>query len=356
MQPSPLTDSTKARGFYPALCCLISCLCALYLAQLSVYPLLETFAACVLAVFVCVYSTLFTIGTPAFRLLPPLVGAVAIAARHLFSHDVPALRTGLNFVNIIAAVLCALVFVRCARMKARKSVTFAALSAAYTVFFFVLAAFMATKHYGVFDLSVPERAATDLSDAAGRLYASLLGSALRASGEQSADLADLLMKAEETIALSVKISLPSIVISYCMLIAAVTLALYKPFVKLAHAEETCLEGRVWSFSLSGVSIAVFYLSYAVYFISGLFSGQSALAAAFMNVAAILSYPFAVIGVKFLCGALCAKVKNRAGGIVLLSVILIFSAGLAGPGLLVTLLAFIGASAQLSLILRTARKP
>ena len=98
---------------------------------------------------------------------------------------------------------------------------------------------------------------------------------------------------------------------------------------------------------------MFYVSYIIYFITGLSGSNSVAFIAFMNLSTILTYPFAYLGLRFFNGMLCAKTKSRAASAAILAfgfVILGLFFGLGG--LLITILAFAGAAAQLNENLRS----
>ena len=337
--------------------CALSCLSALYLSTVSQYALFDLLGILSLILFAGAYSLLLDASGLFTRVLPPVLAAAAMILQAVFSGSWSFISSQ-RLLQLLFALFCAAALYFCACGKAAKSVTFAATTTVLTVFTAAQAAVLIFQHYGALSLSVCKTAVFESTQAFGSFYTALLAAAaggLDANAGGGADFTAFLDEFEEMFVSSVRASLPSLAVSYCMLIAVLTLAVYKLLVRLSHAEERCLAGRQWGFSLSGVSVFFFYISFAVYFVSSLFSNQTAFCAAFMNVTAILTYPFAWLGIKFLYHILYTKLHSRAGSAALIAVAFFILGGLFGAAsVLFTLLAFVGASAQLSALFRPSK--
>jgi len=337
----PKTDKPPYAG------CLLACIALLYVTHLSLYPLVDVLGLFALAAFSVLYAIILATGDIRFTPLPPVVCALSLLARAAFG-DGFTVHAAHGFANLIFVLLAALVLYACAVKKAQKSVMFAVLCAVYTVFLAEHVAFSVNAAYGSMSLAAFEKALDDFAAAISTLFQNALSGTASLAGVSAEEAASL----GETLNLSVRLSLPTLVVNFSMIASALTLLLYKPIVRASHAEKDFLDGRNFRFSLSTVSVVMFYVSYFVYLIASFTASGSAVFVTFMNLSAILTYPFAWIGLRFLYTLLCAKLKSRAGSIALLAVVLPLAGMFLGlGGLLFTFLAFIGASSQLNANLR-----
>ena len=349
MQDQPLSNvSSVSSEKPPYISCLLACLALLYVTHLSLFPLFDLFGLCALAAFCVLYSVLFVTSDIRFVPLAPTVCALSLAVRGFLSGFTTDIAAG--FVNLIFAVLAALALYVCTSFKASKSVCFAVLCVCFAALLASHAVFLIFNLYGSFSFEILSQAIDALDANVGEMFATLtqnLSSPASLTGavptvEPTQGNQQLL----QTLVVSVRASIPSFAVCFAMIGSALTLLIYRPIIRALHAEKMCLEGRNWRFSVSTVSVIMFYVSYIVYFITGLSSQSGFVFAAFMNLSTILTYPFAWLGLRFLYALLYAKTKSKAAGVGILAVgLLLIGMFLGLGGLLFTLLAFIGASAQ-----------
>ena len=340
----------------PYISCLLACVALLYVTHLSLFPLLDLPGLFVLTVFCALYALLLATNDVRFTPVPPVVCAISLLARAFFA-DGFTLNTVQSFTNLIFALLTGLALYVCLRQGSTKSVAFAVLCAAYTLFLASHVVFLLIQLYGAFNLEVLEKGVNDLAAYVGKFYSAILENTssqgtLTARSAQSAETIQAMKDFEPTLVVSVRLSLPSFAVCFSMIAAALTLLFYKPTAHALHAEKKLAFAGNERFSLSSGSVVMFYVSYGIYLITSFTASDSALFVAFMNLSAILTYPFAWIGIRFLYTFLCKKLKSRAGSIALLAVAFpLFGMLLGLGGLIFTFLAFVGASSQLSANLR-----
>lgn len=355
MQEQPLSVS-PAEKKPPYISCLLACVALLYITHLELYPLWDLIGLGVLCVFCVLYAVLLVTSDVRFIPLPPVICAVSLLARGFFADGfTESILQGL--VNLVFCLLAALALYVCTIKKASKSVTFAVLCVFYAALLATHLYFLIERIYGAFSFEILNKAIDDLTAYAEKIFTALLGNASQASltGAKNAAETDTvkLEQAGKTLAASVRAALPSFAVCFSMMGSALTLLVYKPIICAMHAQKACLDGRVWRFSVSSVSVIMFYVSYIIYFIAGLTGSNSVAFIAFMNLSTILTYPFAYLGLRFFNGMLCAKTKSRAASAAILAfgfVILGLFFGLGG--LLITVFAFAGAAAQLNENLRS----
>lgn len=340
------TPASESRP--PYIQTLVCVVLLLYVTHVSTYPLFDLLGLVGYAVFAAAFGILLSCADIRFTLAPPVLCFVSLLSRCVVTDGFTAKSLG-GFVNLLFACLAALAVCLTERKKAEKSGFFAAVCAVSVLFFLAECVLLLTEVYGTFRLSLVEQALNDLSSSVAALYRDVLSGSDAGSALPTADAL------QSSLISTLRMSLPSTVASWCMLVAAFVTVLYGPLVRLFHAEAVCLHERPWRFSVSTVSVAVFYLSYFIYLLCSLFSVSGSLYIAFMNVSAILTYPFAYIGLRSVFHRLEKKLKSRIGALVLTAFLLITLGSLSGLlGLLSLLLAFIGASAQLTENLRLAR--
>ncbi len=320
----------------------------LFLTHTSTYPLFDLLGFVGYALFAVIYGILLSCADVRFTLAPPMLCFISLLSR-CFLIDGFSVSSLDSFISLLFACLAALAVCLTERKKVGKSVFFAALSAVSVLFFLAECVLLLTEIYGAFRPELVEQALNDLSSAIAELYRSMLSLSDAENVTQSVDAL------QNSLTSTLRMSFPSMIASWCMLIAALVTALYKPFVRFFRAEAVCLEGRPWRFVLSTVSVTVFYLSYFIYLLCSLFSVSGSIYITFMNVSAILTYPFAYVGLRAVLHRLEKKLKSRVGALGLTAFLFVTLGTLSGlVGLLSLLLAFIGASAQLTENLRLIR--
>ena len=317
--------------------------CAFGLVSFGASPLFGVFGVLLFALLAVSYSVMIDCGEAVW--LPIAVGGGSLIL-HAVLYSTEPLDVLTSLTSLLFAFAGAVCLCVCARRKARKSVTFAAVCGVYTVLLLTTTALSACSVYGVHIDSFGKETRR-LVNMVGETYDGLLAAALADRGMDS-EMQSTLAMLVETVKESVLLSLPSLAVSYAMLLSVITLFFYRIVAKTAKMTELCLENRAWRFELSRVTIVFFYLCYAVYFISGLVEPGGLIYVTFMNLSMIFAYPFAYLGLRAMYSVVMLRVKSRAAAIVLIGLFLfIFAFVLGAAGILTTLLAFIGAASALA---------
>ncbi len=340
---SELAQPTQKKKSGEWLLVILAALSGLYLSVFAVVPELSFLGIAALVLFGCSYAVLLSAADNRYCLIPAVVsllGAVGtLAGKGLTS------AAGLSFVNLLFAFLYAAAWCVCQRKKASKSVTFAVGAVVLFVHLAVVTLFVVYDVYG--KVSVPlVREAIDS-------FVALCGDTFR-NVYHSMDYAQLpalsagdLEAIIDSLEYSVRSNLLPLYCGFAMAISGITAALYAPIAKLLGEKgKICLDGRQWQFKLSRVSVTMFYIVYAGYFISYLFTENEGLRIAFWSLSFVLSCPFAYRGLCFCLKLFTAKFRKRSAAVAVITVILVVvGLLLGGIDVLLLLLAFVGASVE-----------
>lgn len=346
---SELVKNTDG-GAWWLISCIVCCVCALYITIFSYMPLIEILGFIVFSVFVCLYSALLNSQKTVLCVIVPAVGAAGFLSVLVSSSGFSDFELSLSGLNLIFLLACSLVLFFCAKKKASRSVSVASLAASYTAYVLCFAALIIFEIYGSLNIETLKKAVSDISSLIAEMYTSLLTGSVSDISSDS-EMQRLIEQFSISMENTVRNSIPSIIITYCTVISAVSLLFYKTCVKAVKAVDENLGSRNWTFTMSGVSVGVFYISYVLYFVSGLFSTDSAFYCAFMNISSILTYPFAYLGLRSVYTMLCSKIKSRIGSAVIIGAgVLIITFVFGALSLVLTMLAFIGASMRFGTII------
>lgn len=330
MEPS-LSKHTHS----PYILSLISCVSLLCATHIFPYPLLDLVGILAFAVFAATYGLLLATADVRFTPLPPVLCIMSLVGRGLwsgFTHDI-----AMSFVSLVLCSLAALIIYLCHCKRTALAPCFVAINVLSCAFLMLELLFFLSEIYGSFRFENIGRLLEDITTSLSTLV-------------QTAGVTELtdetLVQLQDSLLSRMLTSLPAVLVCWSMVSAALCMYLYKKTVHIFHYEPECLSIRSYRFRLDTISIAMFYLLYAAYFITSFLCPDTPVNVALLNASTILTYPFAYIGIRSLHARLLHKLKSRAGTALCIFLCLMLFLIFGLLGIVVMLLSFIGAAAQM----------
>lgn len=323
--------------------CLLAVVSILYISIFSVFPVAEIGGFIAFVLFAGVYSVMLSKKNSVFCLIPIICAFAAITVQAFVSENGFTLVTVLKYTNVLFTLIAAACLFVCAKKKVCASVTFAAGTVVSSLFVVTSALFLVFDICGnVFPATVIT-AIDKMADLLGNAYGDLFENILIAAGEKPS-LAEI-KTLTDSIVLTIKATLPSVIIIYSMAFSACAFAMYKFFVRISGAQKECTEGRQIIFNMSAVSSVVFEIVYLIYLFFMIFGGNTAIYAAIMNLVYVMSVPFAYIGIRQINSKIMNKIPGKLISKLIIAVALFVLVGLIGP-MIFSFIALYGASVEL----------
>lgn len=319
----------------PYILSLISSVLLLCATHIFPYPLLDLVGILAFAAFAATFGLLLATSDVRFTPLPPVLCIISLVGRGLWGGFTHAI--AMSFVSLVLCSLTALLLYLCHCKRTALTPCFVAVCVLSCTFLMLELLFFLSELYGSFHIENIRRLLEDITSS----FATFV---------QAADMSELtdetLVQMQTSLLSRLRTTLPATFVCWSMLSAALCMFLYEKIVHIFHYEPECLLIRAYRFRLGNVSIAMFYLLYAAYFITSFLCPDTPVNVALLNASTILTYPFGYIGIRSLHTHLLQKLKSRAGTAlcIFLGLGLCLLFGLIGVA--VMLLSFIGAASQM----------
>ncbi len=336
-----LDENSTKKAPYAALCA-VACVLILLIPTALRSASLSILKIIVIPLFACVFSVILGSDSPSYSFIAAIFGVASTVMSYFLTGGDPL------FLSAVADVLFAFVLGIALRIlckkKAQKSVTFAVssfISAIYTFAVICIAVYAAA---GSFSLSAIGESVDKIAENFSGAYYEILSGAAQQT-PYAAEIDSAIQYVAESIEYSIKLYFPSLIAYYAMALGGITVLLYRPLLRITHLEEKCLSERSWRFRLSGVSVAMFYLSYVAYLIVMFFFNNTVLTGALLNLTQIITVPFMVRGIVFLYEKLSEKLKGKAAPVVIIAASSLGAALLLGADAVMIILACAGAYSE-----------
>ena len=334
-----VSKKTVGNGFL----CLLAVVSILYISIFSHFLLAEIGGFIALSVFSCVYSILLSKKCKLSCIIPLPFAVAAIIIPFFIPGYGFSVVTVLKIANVLFALLFSGVLYICANKKACASATFAAVTVVGTLYFAVCVLFIVFSFFGNFYPDTIISAIDKMADFIGNAYGDFFENILIQAGEKPS-LAEI-KTLTDSIVLTIKATLPSVIIIYAMAFSACAFAIYKFFVRISGAQKECTDNRQIIFNMSAVSAVVFEIVYLIYLGFMIFGGNTAIYAAIMNVVYVMSVPFAYIGLRQLNSKIKTKIPGKFASKIIIAAGVFVLVGLLGP-MIFSFIALYGASVEL----------